>query len=111
MKKRPIKKRRFGHQRPSPAPKPGLAWSAQPAGRGGARQLPPTSVHPGKLLREEFMKPSGLTPAIMAKAIPRHPEFPDFDIAEQIRDLTRADRDSFLDLYLALALDRYFGLN
>ncbi len=56
------------------------------------------------------MKPLQLTPAIVAKAIPRHPEFPDSDIAEEIEEFTLADEDSLLDMHLALALDRYFGL-
>lgn len=68
------------------------------------------NVHPGEFLREEFMKPLRLTPAIMAAAIPRHPEFPELDIAEIIRDLVEAEDDSFLDIHMALALDRYFGL-
>ena len=71
------------------------------------------NVHPGELLREEFMKPLGLTAEKMARAIPRHPVFGlKFDIAREINDLIRADpRISLLDLDLALALDRYFGLN
>lgn len=81
--------------------------------RRGPRPVPVPSlnVHPGALLRDEFMKPLHLTPEILAAAIPRHPEFPDSDVAEQIRELVRADEDSSLDLDLALALDRYFGLS
>ena len=70
----------------------------------------PLNVHPGELLWEQFMKPLRLTPTAMAKAIPRNPEYQTLSIAEQIRELLRADEDSFLDISLALALDRYFGL-
>jgi plasmid maintenance system antidote protein VapI len=68
-------------------------------------------IHPGELLREEFMKPLGLTPEMMAKSIPQHPKFPKSDITENLRDLLIADEDSLLDIDLSLALDRYFGLH
>lgn len=69
------------------------------------------NIHPGEFLRREFMEPLRLTPEKMAKAIPRAPGFPESDIAETIRDFLRADEDASLDLNLALALDRYFGLS
>ena len=69
------------------------------------------NVHPGELLREKFMKPLGLTAEKMARAIPRHPNWLDIDIAQGINDLIRADPDAcVVGLNLALALDRYFGL-
>jgi plasmid maintenance system antidote protein VapI len=71
----------------------------------------PRHAHPGEILREQCMRPLLVTPEILARTIPPHPEFPDSDIAEQIHEFVRADEDSNLDLDLALALDRYFGLS
>lgn len=110
MPKRTNKKRPRCGDGPAPVQKHDLARQIKIAGwgNGGCARL--LNIHPGELLWEEFMKPLRLTPKKLAAAIPRHPEFPDSDIAERIQDLIRADEDSFLDLNLALALDRYFGL-
>ena len=108
MPKRTYKKRPPLRRRPAPVQNHDLARHSKIAGWEASARY---KIHPGELLREKFMKPIGLTPQMMAAAIPRHPEFPDSDIAERIQDLIRADEDSFLDLHLALALDRYFGLS
>ncbi len=68
-------------------------------------------IHPGELLRKEFMRPRHLTPEMIAKAIPRHPDFPDLDIAEEIRRFIAGDPDAILGLSLSLALDCFFELS
>ena len=62
-----------------------------------AKKLPP--VHPGEVLREEFLRPMQLTPYAVAKAIgvPR----------TRIERLAREDTPLTADT--ALRLSRYFG--
>jgi len=57
------------------------------------------------------MRPRHLTPEMIAKAIPRHPDFPDLDIAEEIRRFIAGDPDAILGLSLSLALDCFFELS
>src|ERR1035437_6581950 len=111
MQKRSTKKHRARRHRNAQVPADNFAREVKIAAwDGGGRSLP-INIHPGELLWEEFMKPLRLTPTAMAKAIPRNPEYQTLGIAEQIQDLLRADEDSFLDISLALALDRYFGFS
>jgi plasmid maintenance system antidote protein VapI len=111
MPKRSTRKRRALRPRLGPRPDNDFAGEGRIAAWARARCALLPNVHPGELLWEVFMQPCRLTPEMLAAAIPRHPEIPDSDIAEQIRDLVQADEDSLLDLPLALALDRYFGLS
>ena len=62
-----------------------------------AKRLPP--VHPGEILREEFLRPMGLTAYAVAKAIgvPR----------TRVERLAREDTPLTADT--ALRLSRYFG--
>ena len=55
------------------------------------------------------MQPLGLTPEIIAKAIPQNPEF--FPAVAEIRDILLADEESFISILLALASDRHSGLS
>lgn len=110
MKKRNRGGRRGRRPRADSASDEFFPWIVKVSGwDGGGHSVPPIRV--GELLREEFMKPLGVTPQILGAAIPRHPDFPDSDITEAIRDVLRADDDSLLDMYLSLALDRYFGMS
>lgn len=87
-----------------------FAWIVKVGGwDSGGRAVPP--IHVGELLREEFMKPLRVTPEMLAKAIARHADFPEVDIAEAIRDVILADDDCLLDIDLSLALDRYFAMS
>ncbi len=61
------------------------------------RKLPP--IHPGEVLREDFMKPHGLTPYRVAKDI----GVP----AMRINQIVRGERGISADTALRLA--RYFG--
>lgn len=56
-------------------------------------------VHPGEILREEFMKPAGLTPSALARAL----KVP----VPRINDVVRMRRGISADTALRLA--RYFG--
>jgi antitoxin HigA-1 len=56
-------------------------------------------IHPGEMLREDFMSPLALTAAELAKAIAVDPT-----LVEEIVAETRA-----IDAETALRLDRYFG--
>jgi plasmid maintenance system antidote protein VapI len=67
------------------------------------------TVYAGEILREDFMRPLGLTAAKIAKALPRNPDYPARDYALEITDFAKGD-DSFVGFDLSLALDRYFGL-
>jgi len=69
------------------------------------------TVYAGEILREDFMRPLGLTAAKIAKALPRNPDYLDRDFALEIADFARGDEDSFIGFDLSLALDRYFGLS
>jgi addiction module HigA family antidote len=64
-----------------------------PAGR------PKWTLHPGELLREEFLRPMGLTPYALAKAI-RVP-------LPRVNDIVREKRGLSADTALRLA--RFFG--
>ena len=68
------------------------------------------TVYAGEILREDFMRPLGLTATKIAKALPRNPDYPDRDFALEIADFARGEEDSFIGFDLSLALDRYFGL-
>ncbi len=68
------------------------------------------AVYAGEILREDFMRPLGLTASKIAKALPRSADDPDRDYALEIADFARGDEDSFIGFDLSLALDRYFGL-
>ena len=61
--------------------------------------VPP--LHPGEILREEFMKPFALTPAVLAKAakVPR----------ARIERISREDLGISADM--ALRLGRLFGID
>lgn len=61
-------------------------------------RLPP--IHPGEILREEFLKPMSLTPYSLAKAL-KVPAPRIYDISKEKRGIT-ADT--------ALRLARYFGV-
>lgn len=56
-------------------------------------------VHPGEVLREEFLRPAGMTPHALAKAL-RVP-------APRINDVVRERRGITADTAMRLA--RYFG--
>ena len=56
-------------------------------------------VHPGEILREDFLRPSGLTPHALAKAL--HVPAP------RINDIVRERRGISADTAMRLA--RYFG--
>ena len=68
------------------------------------------AVYAGEILREDFMRPLGLTAAKIAMALPRNPDYPARDYALEITDFAKGDEDSFVGFDLSLALDRYFGL-
>jgi len=57
------------------------------------------AIHPGEILREEFLLPIGLTPHALAKALKVSPS--------RIRDIIHEKRDINIDTALRLA--RYFG--
>ncbi|HET7266808.1 MAG TPA: HigA family addiction module antitoxin, partial [Oleiagrimonas sp.] len=61
------------------------------------RKLPP--IHPGEILREEFMQPLGLSSTALAKAIDVTPA--------RVNDIVRERRGISADTALRLA--RYFG--
>lgn len=61
--------------------------------------VPPNAVHPGEMLREEFMVPMGLTAYRLAKDL----KLP----APRINDIVREKRGLSPDTALRLA--RYFG--
>lgn len=63
-------------------------------------QKKPWAVHPGEMLREEFMKPLGLTTYRLAKDL--HVSLP------RINDLVRERRAMTADT--AIRLERYFGM-
>lgn len=56
-------------------------------------------IHPGEVLREDFLEPMGLTPNALAKALNVH--------APRINDIVRESRGITLDTALRLA--RFFG--
>jgi antitoxin HigA-1 len=60
----------------------------------------PWAIHPGEMLREEFMKPLGLTAYRLAKDL--HVSLP------RINDLVRERRAMTADT--AIRLERYFGM-
>ncbi|ABF42425.1 plasmid maintenance system antidote protein, XRE family [Candidatus Koribacter versatilis Ellin345] len=60
----------------------------------------PWAIHPGELLREEFMRPLGLTSYRLAKEL--HVPLP------RINDLVREHRAMTADT--ALRLEKYFGM-
>ena len=60
----------------------------------------PWAIHPGEMLREEFMKPLGLTAYRVAKDL--HVSLP------RINDLVRERRAMTADT--AIRLERYFGM-
>ncbi len=62
-----------------------------------ARKLP--SIHPGEILREEFMKPLGLSSNALARALNVTPA--------RINEIVREQRGISADTALRLA--RYFG--
>lgn len=62
-----------------------------------ARKLPP--IHPGEILREEFMKPLGLSSNALARALEVTPA--------RINEIVREQRGISADTALRLA--RYFG--
>jgi addiction module HigA family antidote len=62
-----------------------------------ARKLPP--VHPGEVLREEFLRPMNLTPYAVASAV----GVPRTRIERLVREQTSLTADT------ALRLARYFG--
>jgi len=63
------------------------------------RQPPP--IHPGEMLREEFMVPLNLTTGVLAEA---------FHVPEQeLRNLVEERRD--LDGPMAYRLETYFGMS
>jgi plasmid maintenance system antidote protein VapI len=68
------------------------------------------TVYAGEILREDFMRPLGLTAAKIAKGLPRSVDYPDRDYALEIAAFAKGDEDSFVGFDLSLALDRYFGL-
>lgn len=86
-----------------------FSWHLKTGGWNDGSRRPPAGPV-GVLLREEFLRPLSLTPRELARAIPPHPDWPDVNIAESIRDVMRSGNDSLIDLHLALALDRYFGM-
>lgn len=61
--------------------------------------VPPNAIHPGEMLREEFMAPIGLTAYRLAKEL----KLP----APRINDIVREKRGLSADTALRLA--RYFG--
>jgi len=63
-------------------------------------QKKPWAIHPGELLREEFMRPLGLTAYRVAKEL--HVPLP------RINDLVRERRAMTADT--ALRLEKYFGM-
>ena len=67
-------------------------------------------VNAGEILREDFMRPLRLTATQIAKALPPSVDNPTRNYAKEIADFARGDDDSFADIDLSLALDRYFGL-
>jgi len=58
-------------------------------------------VHPGEILREEFLKPMGISQYRLAKDIGVHPR--------RINEIVQAQRSISADT--ALRLSRYFGLS
>ncbi len=60
----------------------------------------PWAIHPGEMLREEFMKPLGLTAYRLAKDL--HVSLP------RINDLVRERRSMTADT--AIRLEKYFGM-
>ncbi len=62
-----------------------------------AKKLPP--IHPGEILREEFMKPLGLSSNALARALDVTPA--------RINEIVREQRGISADTALRLA--RYFG--
>jgi addiction module HigA family antidote len=64
------------------------------------RTVPPNAVHPGEMLREEFMAPIGLTAYRLAKEL----KLP----APRINDIVREKRGLSADTALRLA--RYSGI-
>jgi addiction module HigA family antidote len=63
--------------------------------------MPRIRTHPGEVLREEFMRPLGLTANALALAL-RVP-------ATRIGDILRADRPRAVTADTAIRLARYFG--
>jgi antitoxin HigA-1 len=63
--------------------------------------LPRIRTHPGEVLREEFMKPLGLSANALALAL-RVP-------ATRIGDIIRADKPRAVSADTAIRLARYFG--
>lgn len=91
-----------------------------PVDAGILYELVKEHIEPGKLLREEFMKPLGITAEQISASIPLriHPKGPVFSrefwthqikvlIGEEIDELARFHGP---DDHLFLALDRFFGL-
>ena len=60
----------------------------------------PWAIHPGEMLREEFMKPLGMTAYRLAKEL--HVSLP------RINDLVREQRAMTADT--AVRLEKYFGM-
>ena len=65
----------------------------------GKRGKPAWKMHPGELLREEFLKPLGITPYQLAKALRVPPP--------RVNDIVLEKRGITADTALRLA--RYFG--
>jgi antitoxin HigA-1 len=63
----------------------------------------------GEMLREEFMKPLGITTEQIARAIPPDPWDPNKDWVAEVNDLLDGTTDEYLLVDLTLALDRVFG--
>ena len=63
--------------------------------------MPRIRTHPGEMLREEFMKPLGLTANALALAL-RVP-------ATRLGDILRAEKPRAVTADTAIRLSRYFG--
>jgi len=62
--------------------------------------MKPTPIHPGEILLEEFLKPMGITPYALAKAIAVSPR--------RINQIVHGDRAITADTDLRLC--KFFGL-
>ena len=65
----------------------------------------------GEILRDDFMLPMGLTSEQIANAIPPSADNPTRNYAQEITRVALGDACGLLNIDLALALDRYFGLS
>lgn len=61
----------------------------------------PSPIHPGEMLREEFMVPLGLTPQVLAECL----HVPARDIEELVNERREIDGD------MAYRLSTYFGMS